>query len=384
MTFSTESRAAEGRSILLERILLMSKGNKKIIYRVVIGVAIFCFASTILIGIAFSVVFDRNDSNPFGIALTYNDISGYDRSTVHFDSGENKLTGFIYGENNDKGLIVISHGIASNADSYLAEIMYFVDKGWRVFAYDGTGTAESEGNGICGLPQALRDLRATLDFIDSGSLENLPLLLYGHSMGGYAVTAILGDGYDISGVVSVAGFSDPNETMDMYLERALGFIAIPEIPFVRLWQYVRFGEDATATSVNGINHTDTPALIINGENDDVIPADTIALIAKQDLITNPNVQWLLVDDPAKSHHDDMHLSRAAASYFKEHYDRLNALHEQYGEEIPESVFDEFYRGIDKDRMNEIDSEFMETVDTFYGDCVKRNVTKIEERNGSSL
>ena len=62
----------------------------------------------------------------------------------------------IYGLNNDKGLIVVVHGLG-RADDYLAQIMYFVDSGFKVFAYDSTGCYDSEGNSIKGFPQAVLD-----------------------------------------------------------------------------------------------------------------------------------------------------------------------------------------------------------------------------------
>ena len=36
-------------------------------------------------------------------------------------------------------------GIGGGADSYLPQITYFLDQGWRVFAYDATGSFDSEG-----------------------------------------------------------------------------------------------------------------------------------------------------------------------------------------------------------------------------------------------
>lgn len=41
-------------------------------------------------------------------------------------SGENTLRGYIYGENNDKGLIVVSHGIGGGHEGYINEIVWFV------------------------------------------------------------------------------------------------------------------------------------------------------------------------------------------------------------------------------------------------------------------
>ncbi len=88
--------------------------------------------------------FKRVNQPEYTGLLRYSDVSGYDRTVVNFKSGKNTLTGYIYGEKNQKGLVVISHGLGYGAEDYLAQTIYFVDNGWRVFAFDNTGTYESQ------------------------------------------------------------------------------------------------------------------------------------------------------------------------------------------------------------------------------------------------
>lgn len=63
---------------------------------------------------------------------------------VSFKSGDNNLRGYLYGQGQDQGLVVVAHGLGGGADSYLPQITYFVDQGWRVFAYDATGSFDCE------------------------------------------------------------------------------------------------------------------------------------------------------------------------------------------------------------------------------------------------
>ena len=56
------------------------------------------------------------------------DAARYPRSEVRFDSGGNTLHGWLYGEGGKSGVIIISAGINSGADSHLAEIMAFADE----------------------------------------------------------------------------------------------------------------------------------------------------------------------------------------------------------------------------------------------------------------
>ncbi len=56
----------------------------------------------------------------------YEDIKEtYPRKNISFYSNKNKLTGYIYGSTNDKGLIVLAHGLGGGADDYLPQIMFF-------------------------------------------------------------------------------------------------------------------------------------------------------------------------------------------------------------------------------------------------------------------
>ena len=97
----------------------------------------------------------------------------YPRRNVSFASGKNRLQGYIYGENNTKGLLVFAHGINSGHESYMQEIVWMLKHGWRVFAYDATGSCTSEGWGTTGLIQSALDLHAALSYVESDETLNL-------------------------------------------------------------------------------------------------------------------------------------------------------------------------------------------------------------------
>jgi alpha-beta hydrolase superfamily lysophospholipase len=136
----------------------------------------------------------------------------YSREEVRFNSNGNALQGFIYGKTNSNGLIVISNEIGGTADSYFPLIMYFVDNGWRVFAFNNTGVGGSEGDGIRGLTQSVIDLDNALTYIEkTDAFNGLPVMLVGHSLGGYAVCAILNYNHNVKAVASFAGFNNSSE-----------------------------------------------------------------------------------------------------------------------------------------------------------------------------
>jgi pimeloyl-ACP methyl ester carboxylesterase len=351
----------------------MGKKKRNIVKRLILFLFVFTFVFSILsMGITiflFNTYFGRNDLKADDIALNYNDIDSgkYPRQIINFKSGANMLQGYVYGHENTKGLIIIAPGIASGADSYLAETMYFVDNGWRVFAFDGTGTRKSEGKGIRGLTQTKIDLGAALEYIEQDAeFANLPIMLYGHSMGGYAVTAILKTHKDdIAAVMCVSGFNSPIDTMYAQAKAVTGFYANIEYLYIWLYNTAIFCKDANITAVDGINATDTPVMIIYGTADDIVPYDSIGIYAYRQKITNPNVTFVACDENFRNGHDTMQLTAVAAKYTFQKREELADLHEQYGDIIPEDVFSDFYSSIDKNAMNSLDLEYMSMIQTFY-------------------
>ncbi len=315
-----------------------------------------------------SAIFGRTEFDVYDLQLTYDDIDSgvYPRSEFLFDSNGNMLQGYLYGAANTQGLILIAHGIENGADGFLPEIMYFVDRGWRVFAFDGTGSRRSEGSGIKGLPQTKLDVAAAIDYINAEpELKNLPLCLLGHSMGGYAVTAVLGGREDIAAVVSLSGFNSPLDVMYETARKEAGFLAGMVRPFLQLYQWMLFGDDADSSAVDAINASDVPVLLIFGAEDDIIDPSSVGLYALRNEITNPNFSYIAVDKANRSNHTDMLRTDEAAEYAFQKREELDALFAEYGNDIPEEVFSQFYQTADRRLMHRLDSEIMDLIDVFF-------------------
>jgi len=283
-----------------------------------------------------------------------------------FESGKNTLQGYLYGAENSKGLIVISHGLGGGAESYMAETMYFVDAGYRVFSYDNTGCYRSEGKNSVGLSQSLLDLDAALSYIESQPIfDGLPIYLYGHSWGGYAVTAILGFDHDIAASVSVSGFNRPMTIIHEWGRKMMSNLATVEYPFIWLYHTLTFGENANITAVDGINATDTPVLLIHGDADDTVSFNRAATVAARDEITNPNVQYKICSADKQNDHSRLYLDIDAINYIDENNAKYSQMYEEYDGKIPDDLRREFYETLDKRRTSNLDDAFMRDVIEFY-------------------
>lgn len=258
----------------------------------------------------------------------------YPRSAVYFMSAQNELSGYLYGEDNSNGLVVVSHGRGASAEAYFREISYFVDHGWLVFAYNNTGTHLSEGDSTKGLSQSLLDLQAALDYLaEDTQLSKLPIVLYGHSWGGYAVTSILNYDYPISAVVSVAGFDTPQKAIYDYAVCKAKFFGAIGFPFFWSYHCFVFGENSNISATDGINHTETPVMIIHGTEDKTLRYDVSSIISCQEKIKNPKVIYITREQENQNGHTNLILAVDADKNRMETIDeelffRINQFYEQ--------------------------------------------------------
>ena len=182
------------RSRVLRRILLLAP-------------AVYLICSVAAVQVMNAALFGRADE-PDGLTVRYADVAAdYPRQTVTFSSGSAQLTGWLYPAEDAAALVVIAHGLGADAEVYLPETMHFVDSGYSVLTYDATGTGASGGSGTRGLAQSALDLDAALTRAEQ---EGLPILLFGHSWGGYAAAAVLGGSHDVTASVCAAGFDTPD------------------------------------------------------------------------------------------------------------------------------------------------------------------------------
>lgn len=345
----------------------ISKG--KLIKRILIAflcviLLVYIIGSFFAVKYVFNENFKRAEKSEFTAFLRYDDVAdSYERETVQFNSGENNLTGYIYGSGNN-GLVVISHGMGGDSEGYISETMYFVDHGYSVFGFDNTGSGQSEGDSMMGMAQSAIDLDAALTYIESDErLNSLPVLLYGHSWGGYAVAAVLDSGHDIKAAVSVAGYNTPMEIVTEFSESMLGKpVTFIEYPFIWLNNKLTFGDKADDSAVDSINSSDVHVMIVHGTDDKMISFDNAAIIAHKDEITNPYVIYKVMEGKG---HNNLFMSEECSDYIDEKNEEYDRLVEQYDGDIPYDIKKEWYENLDKHKTSELSEQFISDVNDFY-------------------
>ena len=296
----------------------------------------------------------------------------YPREEVSFKSGENTLKGFIYGMDNDKGLIVFAHGIGGGHESYISMLTQLVDCGWRIFTYDCTGSGYSEGESSVGLAQSVIDLDNALTYAEGDErLNSLDTFVLGHSWGGYASAAILNFDHDIKAVVSMSGYNTPFEELTERCDSMFGGWGKLIYPLIWIYNKAEFGSNSSYSAVDGINKSGIPVLIVHGNKDEIIAFDGAGIIAHKDEITNPQAEYKIFDEEGRNGHNSYFYTPEYRDY-KESFilPRRDELYKKYGDNVPDEEVMKFNDEIDKELFNSTNEDLIKLIDDFFGKYTK--------------
>ena len=192
--------------------------------------------------------------------------------TFPSDKGQ-QLAGYLYSVGDDQhGIVVIAHGFGGGGhNSYMDCADYFARNGYYVFAYDATGTDKSEGAGVGGVPQGVIDLDHAISFVEANDdIPDLPVVLFGHSWGGYAVCSVLTYHPEVKAVIECSGFNRSSDMFESGGKSQAGDLIYTMTPFIRLYERLKYGKYAANTAMDGFDSTDASVMIVHSADDDVI------------------------------------------------------------------------------------------------------------------
>jgi len=312
-------------------------------------------------------IFKRTECPRYSSLVQFKDINGeYPAELIKFKSGENMLQGYLLGKDNTKGLVVVVHGLGGGAEGYLPQSLYFAAKGYQVFTYDNTGFHLSEGKNSVGLPQAVEDLDAALTFLEQDKrFSGVPVYLFGHSWGGYAVAAVLNFNHKVTAVASMSGFSNPNKMIREWAKRMVGRWSYIVIPFMVLHQRLCFGKKLDIMAADGINKADIPVIIAHGSRDTTVRVDGSALISCKEEITNPKVTCLLWEKEGQNGHMDVLYSVEATKYREQVAQEWDQLMKLTKNKPGEEDMAEFFANVDKSKSSISNEELLGQIAEFF-------------------
>jgi pimeloyl-ACP methyl ester carboxylesterase len=198
--------------------------------------------------------------------------------TFPSDKGQ-LLTGYMYRypELNEHerphGIVIIAHGFGCGGhNTYMSVADHFAGKNYLVFAYDATACDESEGDGVGGLPQGVIDLDTAISFVEK-EYPDMPVVLFGHSWGGYSVMSVLKYHPEIKAAVECSGFAAASDMFEIEGKRQAGYAIYAMLPYVKLYDRLKFGKYAKYGALDGLSASDTPVMVIHSADDDIVPIE---------------------------------------------------------------------------------------------------------------
>lgn len=346
------------------------KNKKKI--ALIVCICIFAFVFVVLIPVATIIIYNANFGGRFETArwaaYSVDDFDGLKVMENTFPSNNGQLlAGYHYSKENQqiKGVVVLAHGFGGGGhNTYMNIADYFTSNGYLVFAYDATGNDKSEGSSVEGLPQGVIDLDYALRYVkNTEEYQNLPIVLFGHSWGGYSVGSVLNYHADVKAAVLVAGFNRSTDLIKQEGESMMGSAMKLFMPYFSVYERLKFGKYASCTAIDGFANSDAGIMAICSKDDTVVLPENGYEKFYEKYSASPRFCFIEYEDRG---HNYVYCSERSRDFRKQLGEDYDAYVEANGGEYSDEIWGEFaekYR--DKSTCYELDYDLMQQILDFY-------------------
>lgn len=223
---------------------------------------------------------------------------------------------YFYNKPRDGRIIVFDHGMGNGGHrAYMREIEVLARAGYKVFAYDHTGCAESEGESLNGLAQSLSDLDSCLRALRSDEkYSSCKFSVIGHSWGGYSALNILALHPYVAHVIAISGFISVRDMHKQIFRGALSFYRNSAYEIEKEAN----PEFADYNAADTLKDTDAKVLIIASDDDEVVKSKRHFDKLRKKLQGKGNIRFITVR--GRAHNPNY--TEDAIAYKKEFSKRL--------------------------------------------------------------
>ena len=231
----------------------------------------------------------------------------------------------------------------------MAEINALAKKGYKILTFDATGCGESKGKILKSLNQPTRDVIELLEFL---KLDK-PIVLVGHSLGGYTSLNVLNLRKDITKAVVMSGFLSIASELGTSIKSS--FICKHILKYEKKVEPELYKLD----NVEFLKNTKDQIFFIQSDDDQMVPYDIALKVVEG--IDNPNIKKLRVT--GKKHNPNY--SYAAVDYMNEVFGKFNELINKKEIRTDEQRI-AYFKDVSLDRLVEQDEDIINQICDFIG------------------
>lgn len=187
---------------------------------------------------------------------------------------------------NPKAIIICMSGIHNpSATAYFGHARLFKENDYATILFDMRAHGESDGDMICLGYKEYLDTKAIVEHIKTDSAyKNIPIVVFGVSMGGATAINSIGEIPEINGLISLSAYSSWEDVFyEVMATQAPVFLAKMVKPFVPLVALVKY--KVNVWSVKPVKEIrklgNRPALIMHTKEDSQVPYSNFERIMDQ-------------------------------------------------------------------------------------------------------
>ena len=277
-----------------------------------------------------------------------------DELTFKSDRGKD-LQGYLYSSDTltPKGVVIYAHGFdCGGSNSTMMFANYFVDNDYYYFTYDATANGRSKGSDQNGLVQGVLDLDKAISCVKTNEkLKDFPIMLLGHSWGGYSVSSVLSMHPDVKSVCSISGFNNAIDLMVSSSKKFVGsFLTNLSIPYLKIYERMEFHNNIKLSSIRGFKKSNCNVLIIHSKDDETIDMDYGYNKYLKEFSDDPRFNFILYENRG---HGFIFLNDEARNMVNTFEEKLKGNKDK--EEVIKEYFDKdlYINGLDIDMFNQI-------------------------------
>lgn len=293
-----------------------------------------------------------------------------EREEITFKCHKEDLMGYLYTVDNPVGVVVAAHGVNALADGNHAQYHnFFLENNWDVFTFDMPGCGRSTGT-MHTLAESRFAVQEAIKVVRNHSkTKDLNVCLMGHSWGAYGVVTASGDVDGVKAVAAFSGYDSPAEIMYSFAINNVSPLLKITKPALYTGLFTVYGTEMFYTGHEAIkNNPDINYYIYQGDQDDVVPLKAYSIYDNIKDKGYPNVTPKLLG--GVGHTEPWKMKETTEYIEKVIFPELDKLKAQYGDPVPDDIFEEFMSHKNKDLASALKETMMKEINLFFLNSIK--------------